>query len=99
MVQSPVLVQPPVAPAVSQIPHALGVKTTKCLSILLLICGISMVIMQIIYTAVVEYDSKHFFSPQRAASGIWCGILIVISGILGCCAASKKTNTLVCMME
>ena len=97
MVQSPVLVQPPVAPAVSQMRHALGAKTTKCLSILLLICGISMVIMQIICTAVVEYGGYH--GAHRAGTGIWCGILIIISGILGCCAAVKKTNTLVSMME
>ena len=96
--QSPVLVQPPVAPAVSQMRHALGAKT-KCISILLLICGISMVIMQIICIAVVENDMDYFYGAHRAGTGIWCGILIVISGILGCCAAAKKTNALVSMME
>ena len=88
------VVQPPVAPAVSQMRHTLGVKTTNCLSSLLLTCGISMVIIQIIFTAVMEYGMDY----SRSA-GIWCGIFIVISGIIGYFAAAKKTNELVSKME
>ena len=93
-----VVIQPQVAPAVSvsQMRQALGVKTTRCLSILLLICGGSMVAMQIICTAVVDDAGHH--GAHVAGTGIWCGIFIVISGILGCCAAAKKTNALVSTM-
>ena len=93
-----VVIQPQVAAAVSvsQMRQALGVKTTKWLGILLLICGGSMVVMQVICTAVVE--EGRYYTAHVAGTGIWCGVFIIISGILGCCAAAKKTNALVSMM-
>jgi len=95
--QHPVIIQPSVTPTVSsssQMHQALGVKTTKCLSILLVICGVLMIIIQIACTVIVEENPGHW-GAHYGGSGIWCGFFIMLSGIIGCCAASKKSNGLV----
>ena len=82
--------------------QALNVKTTKCLSIFLIICGVLMMIIQIAFTVIVDaglYDAKDWYSGLYYAndlgSGIWCGLFIMFSGIIGCFAASKKSGALV----
>jgi len=52
-----------------------------------------MVILQIACTAITEKMDRYF--AHRAGTGIWCGLLILMSGVVGCCAAVKKTNALV----
>ena len=92
-----VIIQPSVTPTVSsssQMHQALGVKTTKCLSILLVICGVLMMIIQIACTVIVE-EKSGLWGAHYGGSGIWCGFFIMLSGIIGCCAASKKSNGLV----
>jgi len=94
--QSPIIIQSPTTPttAGTDMQQALGVRTTKCLSILLLICGVLMFLLQLICTVIVE--EKNFFrTAHNAGTGIWCGILITLSGAIGCCSASKKSSALV----
>ena len=73
--------------------QALGVKTTKCLSTLLVVSGVLMIVLQIICTAIVETNA--IYAAHLAGTGIWCGFFIKLSGIIGGYAASTKTNGLV----
>ena len=66
---------------------------TKCLSILLVVCGILMMILQIVI--IVEKEESSLRGMHYFGWGVWCGFVIVLSGIIGCCAASKKTKALV----
>ena len=96
-----VVIQPPVAPSTSAVGQAmrqvLAAKTTKCLGIVLLICGAVMTILQIACTAIVEENG--IYAAHSAGTGIWCGLIILVTGIIGCCAAAQKTNALVSTPE
>ena len=73
--------------------QVLGTRTTKWLGIILIFAGALMVILQIACTAITEKMDRYF--AHRAGTGIWCGLLILMSGVVGCCAAVKKNNALV----
>lgn len=73
--------------------QVLGAKTTKILGITLILCGAMMMILQIACTAINGEMGYYLF--HRAGTGIWCGLLILISGVVGCCAAVQKTSALV----
>jgi len=94
--QSPIVIQSPTTPTASgtNMQQALGVRTTKCLSILLLICGVLMFLLQLICTVIVEANNFYHIAHE-AGTGIWCGILITLTGVIGCCSASKRSNALV----
>jgi preprotein translocase subunit SecG len=82
-----------VASGGSRMAQALGVKTTHVLGVTFIISGLVMVALQIVCTAMAtDYDQG---TPLMVGAGIWCGIKVIICGILGCCAASYKTNGLV----
>ena len=92
----PVVVQQPVNSHTpkSSMSQALGLKTTKCFSILLIVCGLLMFVLQLTCLIIVE-EARLWRTAHEAGTGIWCGILITLGGVIGCCAASKKTNALV----
>ena len=74
--------------------QVLGAKTTKRLGIVLLISGAVMMILQIACTAIVT-EERGLYAAHYGGTGIWCGLLILVTGIIGCCAATQKTNALV----
>ena len=73
--------------------QALGVQTTRVLGIMLIASGLLMCIFQTACTIITieeELPSAHL-----AGGGIWCGVIILISGILGVLTAKHKTYALV----
>jgi len=91
--QQQVVLQPAV-PQRSQMRGALAVISTKVLSSLLIACGASMIIIQIACTAIAA-ESWYHGGYHILGAGIWCGVIVTISGIIGLCAASWKSNGLV----
>ena len=83
----------PAVPKRSQMRGALAVTSTKVLSSLLIACGASMIIIQIACTAIVA--ESWYGGYNILGAGIWCGVIVTISGIIGLCAASWKSNGLV----
>jgi len=91
--QHQVMLQP-VVPQRPQMRGALGVASTKVLSSLLIACGASMIIVQIACTAITA-EGYSYGGFNILGAGIWCGVIVTISGIIGLCAASWKSNGLV----
>ena len=77
--------------------QVLRAKTTKILGITLILCGAMMMILQIACTAINEEMGTYLV--HIGGTGIWCGLLILISGVVGCCAAVRKTKALVRRMK
>ena len=46
-------------------------------------------------TLAVLEENEAWVGLHGPGTGIWCGICIIIAGVLGCCAASEKTKALV----
>ena len=84
-----------VASRVSRMSRALSERSTRIIGVACLISGTVMGILQIICTTLVKEYEIWFLSAHWVGTGIWCGIMVIICGILGCCAASYKTNALV----
>ena len=89
------MIQAPVSQvSVARMYDALGVKTTKCLAIMLMVTGLLMAALQIVCTIIVE-EAEVRWTAHAAGSGIWCGIIVFVSGVIGLQLAHKKTNALV----
>jgi hypothetical protein len=92
-VGSPGMAGSEIASSGLQMSQALGVRTTRFLGVAYIISGLVMVILQIICTILVI--QLNLYGAHTGGSGIWCGVFVIICGILGSCAASYKTNALV----
>jgi len=79
------------SPNKPQMKEAMRVKSTLTLSILLFLAGFFMSIIQIGCTVVAK-EKELWGTFHNGGTGIWCGVLILFSGILGLQAANRKTN-------
>lgn len=79
------------SPNKPQMKEAMRVKSTLTLSILLVLAGAFMSVIQIACTVVAK-EEELWGTAHNGGTGIWCGVLILFSGILGLQAASRKTN-------
>jgi hypothetical protein len=71
--------------------HTLAVKTAWVLGISHIIFGIIIFFFQIAATVILNKDLIDH-GLAFLGTGIWCGLIIIINGVLGCCSASYKTN-------
>ena len=85
---------PPSQGSVTSMNQALGVRTTKFLGIMLIVSGLLMCGIQTVCTIIVEQEDI-YHSSHQAGTGIWCGVIVFISGVLGLQTARRKTNALV----
>ena len=92
---------PPVRNDIVTPRHLMLNALLQILSGLLIFTGVVMMIMQIVTMVVLDESKNGEATSARsslhyeAGTGFWCGICIIIVGILGCGAAKIKTNVLV----